>query len=59
VFVLQIRLAWLVEDTVLMRAVAEVSALEVVVDQASGAVRVSPPRLAKVTADRFTKASLE
>ena len=43
----------------LLRAVAEVSALEVAVDEASGAVRVSPPRLAKVTADSFAKVAFE
>jgi len=54
-FMNQMRLAWLVEDTTLLRAVAQVTGVGVAEDESSGAVRVSPPSLNAVTADSFTK----
>jgi hypothetical protein len=51
----ELKLAWLAEDDALLRCCAEVTALETAVDEASGAVAVSPPTLKRVTVDSFKK----
>ena len=51
----RLRLAWLAEDTTLLRATASVTALASVTDESDLSVRIEPPALKSLVVDEHTK----